>query len=125
MLTLFPGIQESIITSLLHVPELKAVVLKTFGAGNAPQKEWFIHQLRDATERGIIIVNITQCTSGMVEMQRYKTGRQLLDIGVISGYDSTPECAVTKLMFLLGHRLSEKEIRHRMNTCIAGEITKV
>lgn len=125
MLTLFPGIQESIITSLLHVPKLKAVVLKTFGAGNAPQKEWFIHQLRDATDRGIIIVNITQCTSGAVEMQRYETGRQLLDTGVISGYDSTPECAVTKLMFLLGHRFSEKEIRHRMNTCIAGEITKV
>ena len=83
VLTLFPGIQESIINSVLHVPGLKAVVLKTFGSGNAPQKEWFIRQLKDATERGIVIVNITQCQSGGVEMgpassssRRYQRLRQ-------------------------------------------------
>ena len=124
MLTLFPGIQESIINSVLHVPGLKAVVLKTFGSGNAPQKEWFIRQLKDATERGIIIVNITQCQRGVVEMGRYETGLKLLQAGVISGYDSTPECAVTKLMFLLGHGLNQAEIRYRMNSDLAGEITK-
>lgn len=83
-----------------------------------------INLLKDATERGIIIVNITQCQSGAVEMERYETGLQLLQAGVISGYDSTPECAVTKLMFLLGHGLSQSEIRYRMNSCLAGEITK-
>lgn len=124
ILTLFPGIQESIVTSLLHVPGLKAVVLKTFGSGNAPQKEWFIRQLKEATERGIVIVNITQCTSGGVEMERYETGMHLLEAGVISGYDSTPECAVTKLMFLLGHGLSVEEVRQKMNSPLAGEITK-
>ena len=124
VLTLFPGIQESIINSVLHVPGLKAVVLKTFGSGNAPQKEWFIRQLKEASERGIVIVNITQCASGAVEMERYGTGIQLLQAGVISGYDSTPECAVTKLMFLLGHGLDNKEIRYKMNSCLIGEITK-
>ena len=99
--------------------------LKTFGSGNAPQKEWFIRQLKEATERGIIIINITQCASGAVEMGRYETGMHLLEAGVISGYDSTPECAITKLMFLLGHGLSNQDIRYKMNSCLIGEITKV
>lgn len=124
VLTLFPGIQESIVDSVLHAPNLKAVILKTFGSGNAPQKEWLIRQLKEATERGIVIVNITQCQHGAVEMKRYETGLQLLQAGVISGYDSTPECAVTKLMFLLGHGLSQTEIRYCMNVSLAGEITK-
>ena len=93
--------------------------MKTFGSGNAPQKEWFIRQLKEATERGIIIVNITQCASGAVEMGRYETGMHLLEAGVISGYDST------KLMFLLGHGLSNQDIRYKMNSCLIGEITKV
>ena len=124
MLTLFPGKQESIIDSVLHVPNLKAVVLKTYGSGNAPQKDWFIQQLKEATERNIIIVNITQCPSGAVEMRRYETGLQLLQAGVISGYDSTPECAVTQLMFLLGHGLNHSELRRLMDSNLAGEITK-
>ncbi len=124
ILTLFPGIQESIIDALLKVPGLKAVVLKTFGSGNAPQKPWFLKILKEATDRGIIIVNITQCSSGRVQMERYETGIHLLESGVISGFDSTPECALTKLMFLLGHKLSEREIRYKMSSCLIGEITK-
>lgn len=124
ILTLFPGIQESMITSVLHVEGLKAVVLKTFGSGNAPQKPWFIRQLKEANDRGILIINITQCQSGAVEMERYETGIQLLQAGVISGYDSTPECAITKLMFLLGHGLTNDVIREKMNSCLVGEITK-
>ncbi len=124
ILTLFPGMQEGVISSILRSPELKAVILKTFGSGNAPQKEWFIRELKEANERGLIIVNVTQCSSGAVEMERYGTGLQLLQAGVISGYDSTVESALTKLMFLLGHGYSNKEIRYLMNTSIVGEISR-
>ena len=91
VLTLFPGIQENMIRNVLQTPGLRAVVLKTYGSGNAPQKPWFIKALKEAVERGIVIVNISQCPTGMVEMGRYETGLHLLDAGVISGYDSTVE----------------------------------
>lgn len=102
---------------------LKAVVMKTFGTGNAPQREWFVRAIREATQRGLVIINITQCPSGSVDMKRYENGRQLLEAGVTSGYDSTIEAAVTKLMFLLGHGLTPDEVRRLMNQSLAGEIT--
>lgn len=124
VLTLFPGIQENLIRNLLHTPGLRAVVLKTYGSGNAPQKPWFIQALKEAVERGIVIVNISQCPTGMVEMNKYQTGLQLLDAGVVSGYDSTVESILTKLMFMLGHGKTPEEIRQLMNISIAGEISK-
>ena len=107
ILTIFPGIQENIVHS-----------------GNAPQKPWFIRLLKEATERGIIIVNISQCPTGMVEMARYETGLHLLDAGVISGYDSTVESVLTKLMFLLGHGLTPQQVRNELSRPIAGEFTR-
>lgn len=123
VLTLFPGIQRGIVASLLKVKELKAVVLKTYGSGNAPQLEWLVEELNEAQRRGIIIINITQCSSGSVEMKRYEAGMHLLQTGVICGYDSTMESALTKLMFLLGHQLNFQEIRKAMLSNLAGEIT--
>lgn len=123
VLTLFPGIQEHIVTEVLKMEGLKAVVMKTFGTGNAPQREWFVRAVREATQRGLVIINITQCPSGSVDMKRYENGRQLLEAGVTSGYDSTIEAAVTKLMFLLGHGLTPDEVRRLMNQSLAGEIT--
>jgi L-asparaginase len=122
--TLFPGIHEDAVSAIFNAPSIRAVVMKTFGSGNAPQKEWLVKLLIEANKKDIIVVNITQCLSGSVEMERYKTGRQLLSTGVISGYDSTPESAITKLMFLLAQDLPIEEIRKRMDSDIAGEITK-
>ena len=124
ILTLFPGIQESVIRTVLSTPGLKAVVLKTYGSGNAPQKKWFIQLLTEATKRGIVIVNISQCQTGMVEMGRYETGLHLLDAGVISGYDSTVESVLTKLMYLLGHGLTAEEVRREMKHPLAGEFSE-
>ena len=124
ILTLFPGIQENIVRTVLNTPGLKAVALKTYGSGNAPQKPWFIRLLKEATQRGIVIVNISQCQTGMGELARYETGLHLLDAGVISGYDSTAESVLTKLMLLLGHNMSPREIRNEMSRPIAGEFTR-
>ena len=123
ILKLFPGIQESVVDAILSIEGLKAVVLETYGSGNAPRKEWFLRRLHDACEQGIVIVNVTQCSAGTVEMERYETGYRLMQAGVVCGYDSTTESAVTKLMFLLGHNYSPAEVRELMNRPIAGEIT--
>lgn len=123
VLKLFPGINESVVEAVLSAPGLKAVVLETYGSGNAPRKDWFLRRLREASERGMVIVNVTQCSAGTVEMERYETGYRLMQAGVVSGHDSTTESAVTKLMFLLGHDYSPAEVRRRMCKPIAGEIT--
>lgn len=123
ILTLFPGIRKEVVNACFAVEGIKAVILKTYGSGNAPQKAWFVERIRQLVAKGVIVVNITQCYKGSVEMHRYETGLQLLQAGVINGYDATMEAVVTKLMFLLGHGYSHEEIIHKMNTSIAGEIT--
>lgn len=123
VLSLFPGIQENIIRGVLTLENLRGIVMRTFGSGNAPQQPWFLNLLKKAAERGAVIVNISQCVAGTVEMKRYGTGYQLQDIGVVSGYDSTVEAAITKLMYLQACYTDTNLIRKMMNESIAGEIT--
>lgn len=121
--SLFPGIQQEVVETLLCAEELKGIIFRTYGAGNAPQKKWLVDALRKATAEGKVIINITQCAGGSVHMERYETGLQLLEAGVISGHDSTVEAALTKLMYLLGKELPVEEVRRRMGKSLAGEIS--
>ena len=123
LLKIYPGISEEILDAILNTKNLKAVVLETFGSGNAPSESWFINRIKKAIDSGIIILNVSQCFGGSVEMGMYETSVALRNSGVISGYDSTTEAALTKLMFLLGQNLSHDEILKSLNKPIRGEIT--
>lgn len=123
VLKLFPGINRHVVESILGTPGLKAVILETFGAGNAPTTKWFLDRLKDSIDRGLIIYNVTQCKGGTVEMGKYETSAQLAQIGVIGGYDITTESAVTKMMFLLGSGLPKEEIERLLQTSLRGEMT--
>ncbi len=121
--TLFPGIEEDTVRHLLATPRLRAIVMRTYGSGNAPQQPWLMEALTEATARGITIINITQCAAGPVQMARYSGGFLLKNAGIISGYDGTVECAVAKLMHLLGHTTDSSFIRDHMIRPLCGEIT--
>jgi len=121
--SLFPGIKEDLIRHILSTPNLRSIVMRTFGSGNAPQQRWLIDTLREATRQGKVIVNISQCLHGAVEMGRYDTGYQLKEAGVISGGDQTVESAVTKLMFLQGLYDNPEMLRKYMSRSIRGEVT--
>ncbi|MEI8271906.1 MAG: type I asparaginase [Paludibacter sp.] len=125
ILKLFPGITEHTVNAILNIPNLKAVVLESFGAGNAPRRTWFYDSLKEATHRGILIVNKTQCSTGTVEMGRYETSLNLVNAGVMSGFDSTTEALVTKLMYLLGEYTSLDDVKHRLSTSMCGEMTVI
>lgn len=123
ILKLFPGITQMTVEAMLSIPSLRGVVLETFGAGNAMTYPWFLDALKRAVDRGIVIVNVTQCLGGSVEMGIYETGNRLSQAGVIGSGDMTTEATLVKLMFLLGQGLSQSEIEERMLKNISGEIT--
>ena len=123
ILTLFPGICEEVVTAVSEIPGLRGLVLKTYGAGNAPRKPWLYERLNEMSRRGVVIVNTSQCATGAVDMGRYETSLRLIEAGVLNGRDMTVEAVVTKLMFLLGHETDLDKIKERMNTSLAGEVT--
>jgi lysophospholipase len=121
-LRLFPGINETTIRAFL-APPLEGVVLETFGAGNAPARPELLRSLKEASDRGVVIVNCTQCRKGLVT-DAYATGKQLSAIGVVPGADMTPECALTKLAYLLGKTPNNPaHVRKMMTKNLRGELT--
>lgn len=119
---IYPGISAKIIHNFLLQP-VKALILCSYGVGNAPQDKNFLNELKIAYQRDIIIINLTQCVSGSVNMKGYATGNSLANVGVISGYDLTIEAALTKLHFLFSQNLSNQKIRKIMQENIRGELT--
>ncbi|MCH5220252.1 MAG: asparaginase [Muribaculaceae bacterium] len=122
-LTLNPGLNASFLNHALNAPGLKGVILRSYGAGNAPDTEWFNKALSEAIERGIVILNVTQCVHGPVRAGRYLAGEKLLDMGVISGHDITFEAAITKMMHLFGQNIPIEEVRQKLTRPMAGEMT--
>ncbi|TMM58338.1 asparaginase [Maribacter algarum] len=122
ILKLFPGFNESLLKSILETENLKALVLETYGAGNAPTEIWLVENLKKAVKNGLHIVNVTQCSGGSVIMGQYETSEQLKKLQLISGKDITTEAAITKLMYLLGSEISKGSFKTVFETSLRGEM---
>lgn len=123
ILKIFPGINSNLLKAILGTNGLRGLIIETFGSGNAPTYQWFLDDLKNFIDNGGIILNVTQCHGGSVEMGLYETSRQMMASGVISGRDITSEASVTKLMYLLGRYSSREEVIRSLKLSLAGEIS--
>jgi L-asparaginase len=123
ILKLFPGISRKLVKSIIKTEGLRGLIIETYGSGNAPTYQWFLDDLKQFINDGGIILNVTQCHGGSVEMGMYETSRQMLAAGVVSGRDLTSEASVTKLMYLLGRYSSKEKVTVALKRSLAGEIS--
>lgn len=125
IIKVFPGMRQQMLEALVNTPGIRAIILETYGSGNAPSGKWFTDCIREAVEKGLIVLNITQCQAGRVDMDTYSTGKSLKNIGVIGGSDCTTEAAVAKLFFLLGQYPDNKDVTYFLKKNIKGELTEM
>jgi L-asparaginase len=123
VLKLYPGISPKVVETILGA-DVRGIVMETFGAGNTTTDQWFIDLLKNAIDSGKVILDISQCKVGTVELGRYETSKQLKDIGVANGYDMTYEAAVTKMMYLLGEIDDPQEVKRCLEKDLRGELTE-
>jgi len=124
ILKIHPGITPGVVRDILLGEDTRAVIMETYGAGNAPSKEWFLSIVREASERGKVLLNVTQCVAGRVNMDIYATGKSLKAAGVMNGYDSTTESALGKLFYLLGVFETNEDVKRGLEMDLRGEISK-
>jgi L-asparaginase len=124
LIKIYPGIHMDVIDATLRTPGLKGAVIETYGSGNAPTHPEFLRVLKAAVDRGVILLNVSQCSGGSVEQGKYETSFHLQQIGVVSGQDMTTEAAITKLMFLLAHEHSPEVIRKKLIRNLRGELSE-
>ncbi|WP_315507908.1 asparaginase [Capnocytophaga leadbetteri] len=122
IIKIFPGITSELLNAFFNIPHLKGVVLETYGSGNAPTYDWFLEALRATIQRGIPIINVTQCSGGSVIMGKYEASEALRQMGIIDGKDITTESAITKLMILLKKNISPNLFKIKFEESLAGEI---
>lgn len=120
---IYPGLTQTVMDTIIDTPGIRGLIIETFGSGNAPTSKWFTDTVKRAVSKGLVVLNVTQCQAGSVDMDAYATGVALKNVGVISGYDSTFEAALVKLFFLLGHFSDNEDVKVNLLKNVRGEIS--